>query len=764
MPAALLAMLQLLVEHASATTEEPQAEGHARDATMEAAAAAATQAIVVASTAQVVQAAQEASAAAMATAAPAASQASVSSDEDQHSVLALDDESKERRANRVGLLYRCGKCGQPKKGHVCTVVDPMSAPPVTAPLIPIKPTKPRGVGPKGSYPYSCSRCGLPKKGHACLHPVPKAERVGRASGAAMAPVARTEPPPLVITWHPMTQLAGADWATLTGALQVAARVPTTAAEHSLTPEKRALLCDAASPGEFAPIAEAECAMISGSAAAEPSALNGASAVDDVDDPSGSVAAPTATTAVAPVSPGTSALTEAAAPTGWACARCTLRNESNLSRCLACGASNRLGTSRPAAHRGAFDGLSLEKRPKPSKREPSADAGAARKPKKAKGGDAALSRKRTATQTADLLTLPISSAFDTASAGGSRETAPHLPPPGGQACASVMSSPMTRWTHCFKGDASVRQAIAEGLTLVRSHTEPSGFRAVRLIESTVGQPTGAFESTVSEADGLRYAPAARWASATEQGATAPGLALQLGRFPTALEAALAFARFLGPQGSAKAAIDTLTGEQHANATTAAARAAAPGRRDGAASCASSAFADASDADEETDRREAGGREAGGREAGGREDCGREKEAGVEVPADSEEEVVVVVGEECVMVVDDAARGEVFSIELTAPPSSVPSPHQAPASTTTAAAPVCSICFDKLEPSGAFADTGSDLEVLPWMVTACGHAFHRPCLHSLAKHRGARGKGGFDCPECRELLPGSGRKVHHAALSA
>ena len=30
---------------------------------------------------------------------------------------------KERRLNRVGLSYRCGRCGQPKKGHVCTLTD-----------------------------------------------------------------------------------------------------------------------------------------------------------------------------------------------------------------------------------------------------------------------------------------------------------------------------------------------------------------------------------------------------------------------------------------------------------------------------------------------------------------------------------------------------------------------------------------------------------------------------------------------------------------
>jgi hypothetical protein len=28
-------------------------------------------------------------------------------------------QEKERRLNRVGLSYRCGRCGQPKKGHVC---------------------------------------------------------------------------------------------------------------------------------------------------------------------------------------------------------------------------------------------------------------------------------------------------------------------------------------------------------------------------------------------------------------------------------------------------------------------------------------------------------------------------------------------------------------------------------------------------------------------------------------------------------------------
>jgi hypothetical protein len=34
-----------------------------------------------------------------------------------------DQEKKEARLYRVGLSYRCGRCGQPKKGHVCNVPD-----------------------------------------------------------------------------------------------------------------------------------------------------------------------------------------------------------------------------------------------------------------------------------------------------------------------------------------------------------------------------------------------------------------------------------------------------------------------------------------------------------------------------------------------------------------------------------------------------------------------------------------------------------------
>jgi len=33
------------------------------------------------------------------------------------------EEERQRRAYRVGLSYRCGRCGKPKKGHVCDVPD-----------------------------------------------------------------------------------------------------------------------------------------------------------------------------------------------------------------------------------------------------------------------------------------------------------------------------------------------------------------------------------------------------------------------------------------------------------------------------------------------------------------------------------------------------------------------------------------------------------------------------------------------------------------
>ena len=39
---------------------------------------------------------------------------------------------RERRLNRVGLSYRCGRCGQPKKGHVCTVAEGDESPGMAA--------------------------------------------------------------------------------------------------------------------------------------------------------------------------------------------------------------------------------------------------------------------------------------------------------------------------------------------------------------------------------------------------------------------------------------------------------------------------------------------------------------------------------------------------------------------------------------------------------------------------------------------------------
>jgi len=35
----------------------------------------------------------------------------------------LREEEKQRRVYRVGLSYRCGRCGKPKKGHVCDIPD-----------------------------------------------------------------------------------------------------------------------------------------------------------------------------------------------------------------------------------------------------------------------------------------------------------------------------------------------------------------------------------------------------------------------------------------------------------------------------------------------------------------------------------------------------------------------------------------------------------------------------------------------------------------
>eukprot|EP00665_Eupelagonemidae_sp_cell47_P009325 gene9326-5090_t len=60
------------------------------------------------------------------------------------SLDALDGAGEKRKAK---LLYNCSRCGQVKKGHVCTA-------PAPAPL------------------YTCSRCGQVKKGHVCTAPAP----------------------------------------------------------------------------------------------------------------------------------------------------------------------------------------------------------------------------------------------------------------------------------------------------------------------------------------------------------------------------------------------------------------------------------------------------------------------------------------------------------------------------------------------------------------------------------------------------------------
>ena len=41
------------------------------------------------------------------------------------------DEDKQRRHYRVGLSYRCGRCGKPKKGHVCDQPDGEDGAPIS---------------------------------------------------------------------------------------------------------------------------------------------------------------------------------------------------------------------------------------------------------------------------------------------------------------------------------------------------------------------------------------------------------------------------------------------------------------------------------------------------------------------------------------------------------------------------------------------------------------------------------------------------------
>ena len=69
--------------------------------------------------------AEQAEAAAAAAAAVSAAAASAAPAAKRQKMAIPANESKiekERRLNRVGLSYRCGRCGQPKKGHVCNGV------------------------------------------------------------------------------------------------------------------------------------------------------------------------------------------------------------------------------------------------------------------------------------------------------------------------------------------------------------------------------------------------------------------------------------------------------------------------------------------------------------------------------------------------------------------------------------------------------------------------------------------------------------------
>ena len=60
---------------------------------------------------------------AAATAAAAAAAAAAGGPAAKKPRTAETKKEKERRLNRVGLSYRCGRCGMPKKGHVCTGVN-----------------------------------------------------------------------------------------------------------------------------------------------------------------------------------------------------------------------------------------------------------------------------------------------------------------------------------------------------------------------------------------------------------------------------------------------------------------------------------------------------------------------------------------------------------------------------------------------------------------------------------------------------------------
>merc|ERR1719487_1929038 len=49
--------------------------------------------------------------------------ASAAAAEQERAEAARREEEKQRRQYRVGLSYRCGRCGKPKKDHVCDMPD-----------------------------------------------------------------------------------------------------------------------------------------------------------------------------------------------------------------------------------------------------------------------------------------------------------------------------------------------------------------------------------------------------------------------------------------------------------------------------------------------------------------------------------------------------------------------------------------------------------------------------------------------------------------
>ena len=85
---------------------------------------------------------------------------------------ALPEGGGSSQTEAAASRYRCGRCGQPKKGHVCNVVDKSSMERAAGPhpVLP-HPALPEGGGSSqteaAASRYRCGRCGQPKKGHVC---------------------------------------------------------------------------------------------------------------------------------------------------------------------------------------------------------------------------------------------------------------------------------------------------------------------------------------------------------------------------------------------------------------------------------------------------------------------------------------------------------------------------------------------------------------------------------------------------------------------